>query len=341
MKRNNGKDGAIDIVVTWVDGSDPEWIKDKERFKNDGQDSLLRSWNDSSARYRDWGLFKYWFRGIEKNCKWVRKVFFVTYGHLPEWLNVDNPKLVVVKHKDFIPEKYLPTFNSNAIELNLHRINGLSENFVYFNDDMFVLKKLKKEDFFKNGMPRGSAILNLVMPDDMGHSEYNNTVLLNRSFSKNKVLKKNVTKWFNIKYFPQIIRTFCLLPWPKFPRLFESHLAVPHQKKYFNEMWKKFNKELDASCSHHIRSEKDNSHWLMSDWYLVKGDFVPRRPNLGRHFEKRIDDEIITVVTKKKCKIACINDVNAFENEADFVNQKTAIINAFEKLFPDKSAYEK
>jgi len=56
---------------------------------------------------------------------------------------------VIVNHKDFIPEEYLPIFNSNAIELNMHKIKELSENFVYFNDDMFVLKEMKKEAFLK------------------------------------------------------------------------------------------------------------------------------------------------------------------------------------------------
>ena len=70
----------------------------------------------------------------------------------PSWLNVANEKIVVVKHEDFIPKEYLPTFNSHTIELNLHRIKGLSEYFIYFNDDTFILDKLQEKDFFKNGL---------------------------------------------------------------------------------------------------------------------------------------------------------------------------------------------
>ena len=116
----------IDIVVTWVDGSDPEWLKERARYS--GTPVEL-----SDVRFRDWGLMRYWFRGIEKYAPWVRKIHFVTWGHLPDWLDTTNPKLHIVKHTDFIPAEYLPTFNSHTIELNLHRIEGLAEQFIYLS----------------------------------------------------------------------------------------------------------------------------------------------------------------------------------------------------------------
>ena len=80
----------------------------------------------------------------------MRKVHFVTWGHIPQWLNTKHPKLNIVCHEDFIPQKFLPTFNSHTIEWNFHRIPGLTEQFVYFNDDMFLLKPVYMEDFFKD-----------------------------------------------------------------------------------------------------------------------------------------------------------------------------------------------
>ena len=73
----------------------------------------------------------------------------LTHGHLPKWLNINNPKLNIAKHSDFIPKEYLPTFSSHSIELNLHRIEGLVERFVYFNDDMFLLRPVKRELFLQ------------------------------------------------------------------------------------------------------------------------------------------------------------------------------------------------
>mgnify|MGYP000949357810 FL=1 len=130
----------IDFVVSWVDGNDPEWIAEKNKFSP----GINKTFN-TNIRYRDYGLFKYWFRSIEKYAPWVNKIYVVTSGQKPEWLNIHADKIVFVKHSDFIPEEYLPTFNSNAIELNLHRIKGLSENFVLFYDDMYLINDVAKK----------------------------------------------------------------------------------------------------------------------------------------------------------------------------------------------------
>ena len=144
----------IDFVVTWVDGSDPNWIAEKNKyFIGNDEDA-------STNRYKDWGLLKYWFRSVEKNAPWVNRVYFVTNGQKPDWLNIDCEKLVHVKHEDFMPQRYLPTFNANPIELNLHRIKGLSNRFIFFNDDMFILKRLKPSFFFNGALPRDEAVIN-------------------------------------------------------------------------------------------------------------------------------------------------------------------------------------
>jgi len=118
------KQEKIDIVVLWVDGRDPEFIREKQMVtgKDEGSDHHI----DSDMRYRDYGTFNNWFRMIEKHASWVNKVFLITNGQKPEWLNLNHPKLRLVTHKEFMPRDYLPTFNSAAIELNLHRINELS-----------------------------------------------------------------------------------------------------------------------------------------------------------------------------------------------------------------------
>ena len=116
------KQEKIDFVIIWVDGNDPEWQKEKMKY-----DNSININNDSrEIRYRDWDNLQYWFRGVEKFAPWVNKIHFVTCGQVPKWLNTNNPKINLVNHSDYIPEKYLPTFNSNAIEINLHRIEELS-----------------------------------------------------------------------------------------------------------------------------------------------------------------------------------------------------------------------
>lgn len=131
----------IDFVITWVDGDDPIWQKKFEYF------SKFSEGDKRSVRYRNWDLLRYWFRGVEKYASWVRYVFFVTEGHIPDWINTECTKLKIVKHSDFIPLDDLPLFNSRAIEVNLHRIPELSEKFVYFNDDFLIINKINKTFF--------------------------------------------------------------------------------------------------------------------------------------------------------------------------------------------------
>ena len=107
----------IDFVITWVDGSDEKWLAEKRAIA-EGQPSLEKPRFDSSdLRFRnDFDFLKYWFRGVEKFAPWVNRIFFVTAGHLPDWLNPDHPKLKIIHHSDFIPKEFLPTFNSHTIE---------------------------------------------------------------------------------------------------------------------------------------------------------------------------------------------------------------------------------
>ena len=117
--KENKMEDPIDFVITWVDGNDPEWKKERDQYA-----ALVHGEKDNSIiRYRDWDLLRYWFRGVERFAPWVNNIFFVTWGHLPEWLNTDHPKLRIVKHSDFIPAEYLPTFSSNVFEYYFHNSN--------------------------------------------------------------------------------------------------------------------------------------------------------------------------------------------------------------------------
>ena len=102
---NRREKEPIDFVITWVDGNDPKWQEAKEKTLI--AQGLGGHIDGRKERYRDWDNLQYWFRGVEKYAPWVRKIHFVTWGHVPEWLNVDHPKLHIVKHEDFIPKEFL------------------------------------------------------------------------------------------------------------------------------------------------------------------------------------------------------------------------------------------
>ena len=194
----------IDIVIPWVDGSDPVWQADHAKYR------ASKSADNHPARYREWGLFRYWFRGIEQNAPWVRKVHLLTYGHLPAWLEPDHPKLHIVNHRDFIPEEYLPTFSSHTIELNMHRIPDLAEHFLYFNDDVYLMKPSRPEDFFRDGLPCDTAVMGVIKNNDtanfMPYIMLNMMALVNMSFDKRSVIRQNFGKWF----YPATERACCI-----------------------------------------------------------------------------------------------------------------------------------
>src|SRR5690606_21274687 len=125
------------------------------------------------------------FRGVDKFAPWVRNIHFVTCGQQPDWLDTSHPKLRMVNHKDYIPNQFLPCFNSSLIEIYLHRIPGLAEHFVYFNDDFFIIKELPLDRSFTDGLPNYIAAirLNLAMSLRSKCLKYNNAII-NQRFDK-------------------------------------------------------------------------------------------------------------------------------------------------------------
>ena len=101
----------------------------------------------SSVRFYDWDTMKYSLRSIEKYAKWIRNIYIVTNGQIPQWLHISERIRIISHHEIFDDTTLLPTFNSNSIELQLHRIPGLSTKFIYFNDDMLLTSSVDPSDF--------------------------------------------------------------------------------------------------------------------------------------------------------------------------------------------------
>ncbi|XP_045214372.2 exopolysaccharide phosphotransferase cps2G-like isoform X2 [Mercenaria mercenaria] len=145
MQISHGED--IDIVYTWVNGSELQFIRDLDDYTT----SISKPRADVLAlnRYFDYGTLRYSLRSVEKYANWIRHIFLVTNGQIPDWLNLDNPRITIVTHKEIFPDKsHLPTFSSPAIECHIHNIKGLSNNFIYMNDDIILTSRLELSDFF-------------------------------------------------------------------------------------------------------------------------------------------------------------------------------------------------
>lgn len=329
MKKNN-----IDFVILWVDGSDEKWLAEKKKYKPDIDIS------DSKIRFRDWELLKYWFRGVEKFAPWVNKIYFVTYGHLPNFLNVTHEKLEIINHKDIINKKFLPTYNSNVIDLNLHNIKGLSEQFVYFNDDTFIIDNVKADDFFKDGLPCEEYAEMPVIPHKtiFPYSMFNNTFIINKYYNKRNVYKKNFTKLYNFKYGLNNFRTLLVSPYLRFTGFYSSHLPISFLKSYYEKLWQIEKEECENTSKNKFRTKEDITSYLIKEMQMLDGNFYPRRKNFGKYFIVSNDNKkIISAITNQKYKMICVNDQ---DESINFEKCKQEISDCFEKILFEKSSFE-
>lgn len=324
----------IDFVVTWVDGSDPAWQAEKRKYSCDGD---MRG-----GRYRDWGLLRYWFRAVERYAPWVDTVHFVTWGHLPAWLDVNAPKLSVVKHSEFIPEKYLPTFSSHPIELNFHRISGLAEHFVYFNDDMYLNCFVEPKDFFREKKPcdelRFRMITSEAYNDIFSHILLNNVACINSHY---KIHDLPASKVFNRRYsVPALLNNLMFWPHHKFYGFRSFHLPQAYRKSSFEAAWREFADAMGETCSHRFRHIHDVSPWLVRDYQLATGNFVPQRiSGYGKYFETGKDNARIGKYLHSKKKMLCIND--SYCDDEDFAIYSRQLQEMFQEKFPERSSFEK
>ncbi|WP_160330504.1 stealth family protein [Sphaerimonospora mesophila] len=151
-------DFPIDAVYTWVDGADPAWRARRDqalggmRAVRDGISEMATT----EARFTSRDELRYSLRSLWTYAPWINRVWIVTDGQTPPWLDGSHPMVTVVDHKEiFTDPSVLPVFNSHAIETQLHHIEGLSEHFLYLNDDFFLGRPLSPRMFFEaNGVTR-------------------------------------------------------------------------------------------------------------------------------------------------------------------------------------------
>lgn len=329
----------IDFVIMWVDGSDPEWLAEKRKY-----DTSVDQ-DDKEERYRDWDILKYWFRGVQNFAPWVRTIHFVTHGHLPMWLDPTNPKLHIVNHKDFIPEDKLPLFNSSSIECYLNRIEGLSEQFVLFNDDMFLINHMKPEHFFRNGKTVDMLAFQPVVANPsnpvMSSIYMNNSLVLCRHFNKRECVKKRPGDFFHLGYpFLYFFYNLLELGFPLFTGFYTPHGPSPMLKSVMDEIWEVEYEALDASTSNRFRSKNDLTQYLFREWTKLSGKFVPK--NVHRYLKYfEVSDEnqkLYDCIRKKKSLFLCINDTGLVSNLDKTILE---LQQAFEHILPEKSDFER
>lgn len=293
-------DFPIDIVIPWVNSNDPHWQNDFKlwRFKESG--------NTSECRFRDWGFIRYVLRSIDKNCPWCNNVIIVMSSptQVPCWLNTNNPKLRVVYHPEYIPAKYLPTFNSNVIEMFFYRIPGLAEHFISCNDDMIFTQPLPKRFFFENGLPvckRG------IKPIYNGEWD---CMLSNCIDLADKLVGGNQHIMYD---------TF--------------HLPVSYIKSLQSFLMGKIQAEFDVAFKNsRFRLPKNLTHLFFHDMQCKLGMCHFTDEYRGTYFRL---DHVIELPRLYKSKMVCLNE-NEFTNAAHIMRA----IKVLEVMFDKKSSFE-
>lgn len=328
----------IDFVVTWVDMDDPRWQADFEHYS--GRARQERN-SVSAARFRDQGFLKFWFRGVEQFAPWVRNIHFVTCGQKPAWLDEKHPKLRLVDHRDFIPGEFLPIFNSASIEMWMDKIPGLSERFVYFNDDFFITRPLGPERFFQNGLPCDIAAFRFNSGVGQWSKRIQNNVrLINRHFDKREVIARDRDKWFGAGYGSKALWNHLLRCYPKFTALRTPHNAQPFLRSTFEAMWQACENELLETSTHRFRSVGDLTPELIRTWQICSGRFHPYNTYADTKMFPLLwrSREAIKAVREQRYKLICLNDNAHIPHHERVMSEITA---AFEQILPAKSSFEK
>ena len=291
----------MDIVITYVNGLDPVWQKDYERHTN--QPVLEK-------RFRDWGTLRYLFRGIEVNMPFIRKVHLVVSheSQVPGWINRDE--VHVVLHSDIIPQEYLPTFNCNPIEMHLHCIENLDEEYLYFNDDMFPMLPCKPEDFFREGRGVLGISRHWFVSNMYKHICRNSDRLARKALG---------------------LKTACHFLRPQ-------HICSPLLKSECETLYAIVRQEISQSLTP-IRTKDDLNQYLFLDYMFLKGKLINKRQS-KKHFSVGVASakKLQEFITSPTHKLACINDVQLTEEK--YIELRESILSAFEERFPKKSKFE-
>ena len=292
----------MDAVITYVDGNDPAWKRDYERTTNVPV---------MEKRFRDWGTLKYLLRGIETKMPFIRNVFLVVShpSQVPHW--ADQEQLRIVLHNDIIPAEFLPTFNCNPIEIHLHRILGLDEEYIYFNDDMFPVGDCKPTDFFRNGRPVIGYYTHLF------------------ASGMYKKICRNSDRLAR--------KTLCMKPSCFFTR--PQHICSPMLKSQCDELYAMVEDEIRKTSATRTRTEENLNQYLFLDYMNYKGLVIKEKIS-NKHFSVAVasPESLREFLHKPTRNLVCINDVRLSEER--YEQLRGAILDAFESTFPAKSRFE-
>ena len=308
----------IDLVYLWVDGSDPRWLVKHNACIGKTEE---RSTVNCKGRYADNDELKYSLRSVEMYAPWVRKIFIVTDEQVPLWLDTSNPRIRVVDHKEIMPEVCLPCFNATVIEHFLWNIPGLSEHFLFANDDMLINRSLSPSFFFADD---GLPVIRL------NHSGLRNFYL---AFKK---------KFLGIKFknYVQIVYNAAKLVEKKYGVFYgckTHHNIDAYLKSDYQCIEEMFKEEIEPTLGNHVRSENDIQRSLYA--YVAMAEkrchpvYVDRKTSFRFHIQNM---KHYKMLEEYNPMLFCMND-----SEYATDDDRRKVTEFLKQRFPDKSEFEK
>ncbi|KAH3732348.1 Stealth protein CR1, conserved region 1 [Pelomyxa schiedti] len=305
---------VVDIVYTWVNGSDPAHKKSKESFGG--------AWDGG---YRDYGVLKYSMRSVEKFMPWIRNIILVTNGQVPTWANPNAPGFRVVTHEEIFPNPDdLPTFNSNAIEANLHNIPDLAPCLLYMNDDMFLAREIPRNFYFNPD----NGVLNLYM---------------SRAFTAPMKDKMAFHAWHaSIGFSNELLNAWYHPENKEEPHKYVAHHCYFMRHDVMDVMYHRWHEEFDRTSRHKFRQRADTAlPFLAANVALEenlavsassKNIFGTWKPDEKENAKWWKD----TWAAQPYC--VCIND--GLDNSLASIEQTNKLQRLFEEKFPTPSRAE-
>ena len=279
----------IDYVVPFVDGNDIEWqkIHDKYTIKETGELNTVN-------RFRSWNNFQYVFRCIEQNCKFIDNVYLIVMqeSQIPSWINTKNVNIVY--HKDFIPEKHLPCFSSSMIETYMTNIKDISEHFLYANDDLFVINRTTRKDWFENGTPKVGMTWFTQRDDYFSSLSFRSWQIGTSEFSTNKTYR--TTHGIN-----GILKSV------------GDHL---HSIK----------KEVIEKSVSRFRSSTDLNQYMYTDYVFALSNYNFKKSVSEKYLSVITEKSLDKLRNLNSSQVLCLNDCIKDANEFESIKNKAQVL---------------
>lgn len=313
----------IDVVFTWVDGSDPAWLEQKAESVGVLDVSTFTERAQDAARFADHDELRFSLRSLEQFAPWVNKIWIVTSGQIPEWLDESNPKVEVVRHSQIWPdEEGLPTFNSHAIEACLHRIPGLAEHFLYLNDDMILGRPVSPGLFF--------------YPSGVGKAFQSRALVDHAPSAAGEVASSSAAK--NAR--SVLVHQFKRVPTRKF-----FHTAAPLRVSVLEEIERQNEELFRSTRSATFRTTHDiaAAGSLYLNHALATGHSVPGRIRY-EYIDPATPDgqsRLARVLKSRAFDAFCLNDGATEQSEPERKESDRIIRRALAEYLPVPSQYEK